>query len=295
MRRIQQLLLGMMSLLVLMGTTRAQENTLLWQVSGNGLEKPSYLFGTYHLLGSSYLETLPHVQEAFDQSERVTVEMIIDSSALGTMQTMSIMPDSSLSQFLDSTEYAMVGAEVKAAVGMDIAFLEKLKPVSISIMLALVYNQQVAPELENYSGSPLDLHLAQEGKQQGKEVLAFETMLQQAELLYNTDPLAKQAEGLVELVKEKDNMLDMTRRLVDTYLEQDLTAMWELSMEMPNNAWGNMEALLDERNANWIKQLPEMMEERSTFVAVGALHLPGPSGLITQLQKAGYTVTPVHP
>lgn len=54
-----------------------------------------------------------------------------------------------------------------------------------------------------------------------------------------------------------------------------------------------LKALLDDRNNYWMQQLPDLMKEQSLFVAVGALHLVGKTGLVQQLREKGYTVTPV--
>jgi len=51
--------------------------------------------------------------------------------------------------------------------------------------------------------------------------------------------------------------------------------------------------LLDDRNKNWLAQLPSLMKEQQTFIAVGALHLSGENGLIHLLRDAGYTLTPL--
>lgn len=51
--------------------------------------------------------------------------------------------------------------------------------------------------------------------------------------------------------------------------------------------------MLDNRNRNWIKKMPDMMKKGSVFFAVGAAHLPGDTGIIYLLRKAGYTVKPV--
>ena len=50
---------------------------------------------------------------------------------------------------------------------------------------------------------------------------------------------------------------------------------------------------LTDRNKNWIPKLKENLSERSCFIAVGAAHLFGESGLISLLEFEGYTVTPL--
>lgn len=51
--------------------------------------------------------------------------------------------------------------------------------------------------------------------------------------------------------------------------------------------------MLDNRNKNWVVQLPELMKDKSIFVAVGAAHLAGKNGVINLLREAGYIVKPI--
>jgi hypothetical protein len=52
--------------------------------------------------------------------------------------------------------------------------------------------------------------------------------------------------------------------------------------------------LLDERNAAWLRQLPDLLDEKKLFIAVGLFHLYFECGLITQLRNLGYRVTAVE-
>ena len=74
---------------------------------------------------------------------------------------------------------------------------------------------------------------------------------------------------------------------------QDLNKLLEIS-ESENSRPEFMKALLDQRNADWLTKLPEILKNGTTFVAVGALHLPGQNGIIEGLKRLGYTVTPVR-
>ncbi len=44
---------------------------LLWKISGNGLAKPSYVIGTYHLAPVSFADSIPGLKEALNASEQV--------------------------------------------------------------------------------------------------------------------------------------------------------------------------------------------------------------------------------
>ena len=59
-----------------------KENSLLWKISGNGLDKPSYLFGTMHVMCAGDVFMAPHVEEAFNQSESVLLELKMDDPSI---------------------------------------------------------------------------------------------------------------------------------------------------------------------------------------------------------------------
>ena len=52
--------------------------------------------------------------------------------------------------------------------------------------------------------------------------------------------------------------------------------------------------IIDGRNNNWMKKIPDLITEKSSFIAVGCAHLVGETGLINQLRELGYTVDPIQ-
>jgi uncharacterized protein YbaP (TraB family) len=268
--------------------------SLLWEVTGNGLKQPSYLYGTYHLLNDSYLNSEPAVKQSFQQSKGVVIETEIDSSAMMQMASKMIMTDNKISALLPPEEYTLVGKEVKRALGYDMALLDQMKPMTLLLMLSVLEYQKMEV-LKQYQGKPLDIYFAQQGRTDGKKITSLETMEQQLDLLYNHYPVEKQAKQLVEYVKQKDTALQLQDHLTKLYFEEDLAGMWAAS-EAYNKLMGeeDMAYMVDDRNKNWMMQLPEIMKQQSTFIAVGAMHLPGENGLIQLLQKAGYEVKPLQ-
>ncbi len=263
------------------------QHSLLWEVSGNGLKQPSYLFGTYHILKDSYLNHTPNVRKAYEQAGGVAVEMVIDSSKLMMVATRALMLDTSLPKLLSATDYQTVAREFKAVTGYDLSLFNQMKPVMTATLLSMAYIERDADTLKRFTGQPLDLYFADNARKQGKPVSGLETMEEQIALLYDSEPVQKQAERLIEMVTKKDSTEQLSKTITDLYLKQDLAGMWKLS-ELTGPQAGDMSALVDNRNRNWLKKLPALMATRPTFIAVGALHLPGPNGLIALLKKAGY-------
>lgn len=266
--------------------------SLLWEISGNGLRQPSYVFGTFHVLKSSYVQQTPKIKTAFDKAQGVVVETTLDSSGMLQMAMRAMMPDKNLKQLISAEDYALVADEFKKATGADLAVFGHMKPIMTATMLSMSYVEKQADTLSTFTGQPLDMFFATEAKRSGKTLTALETMEQQMTFLFDHDPVEKQAADLVQMVKEKENMQGYMKRLTDFYLAGDLDTLWKMGQEYEQK-YGDLSHLVRERNEAWMKKLPQLMDQRATFIAVGALHLPGPDGLLTLLRKAGYKTKPL--
>jgi uncharacterized protein YbaP (TraB family) len=272
------------------------ENSLLWEISGKGLSKPSYLYGTYHLLNDSYLaEKNPKALEVFKKADGVVVEVVLDTPAMMKAQMGMVMLDNKLSKLLDSAEYQLVKAELQQTTGMDITMFEQVKPMAIATMLSVTYTAISSPELANYTGQPLDKFFADEGARTGKKIQSFETIEEQVNILFNHFSLEDQAKQLVEMVSLKDKAFEIQRGITDNYFSQNIQAMHEESEKMVKEmpTWGSMDFITTDRNKRWMEKLPDILKSGNQFIAVSALHLPGPDGLIDLLRKQGYTVKAV--
>jgi uncharacterized protein YbaP (TraB family) len=266
---------------------------LVWEITGKGLKEPSYLFGTYHLLTNSYLNEIPQVKQSLAKTKGLVVEAVIDSSKLQSIAMMAIMPDKKISGMITPEEAKLVSAELEALMGVNLAAVDQLKPSSVIVLMTVLYAQkQNTAVLKKYPGQPMDVHLAAVAKKDLKTVTALETIEQQMNFLYNHFPLEEQARQLVIFVKQKEISEQSQAKLLEIYLDHDLEQLYRYADSLPKDM-GDSDFLLKDRNLNWMKTLPDLMHKESQFIAVGALHLPGPDGVISLLQKQGYIVKPV--
>lgn len=289
------------ALIVSICIVSAASAQLLYKVSGNGLEKPSYLFGTHHLAPITILDSIAGFEAAFNETSRVVGELnmseMMSPDAMQLMQkNMFIDGDTTLNMLFTPEEFAMINKFAKENLMVDLEMAQKLKPSFISNNVAVVVYMKHNPGFNPQE--QLDMYLQQKGSEQGKKLGAFETMDFQLNLLFNGQSLKRQAELLACDLSDEEKTFDTMKRLTENYMSQNLSALHELSLERRGNHCdplpGEMEAMVDDRNKRWVDSLPAMMKESSTFVAVGALHLPGESGMINLLKEKGYTVEPVN-
>ena len=269
-----------------------QGQSLLWRVSGNGLSKPSYLFGTYHILRDSYLQQDSLTRYHFEQAEGVVVELVVDSAAAGKVRQYATMADNNLVRLIDATDYKLVADEFNAITGQELLFYNQFKPIIIATALSVAYARQQSDTLTKFSGLPIDLYFVRQAQAARKPLIGLETLEQQLTLLYDRQPVEQQAQQLVRMVKHKNVYRPPGTTLTDLYLRADLDGMWNL-FQQESDSPADLYTLIDNRNIQWMNQLQPVMAERSTFVAVGVGHLPGPNGLLTLLRQAGYVVEAV--
>jgi len=263
------------------------EKSLLWEISGPE-GRTSYLFGTYHLLGSDYIKQKPKLDSVYQISKTIVVETVLDSSLLPELSMQSLMQQS-IEEMADSADYALLKKELEPLIGAPMSLLNNMKPITLATVLSLQLAQEATPDTFLFEGQPIDLFFAADAKKQNKKLVALETMLEQTEILMNSETVEEQLEGLIYILKEKDETRLMIERTILAYMEQDIPAMFEIS-EGQADEMGDMTVLIDNRNKNWIPKIRPLLIEGQTFIAVGALHLPGEFGLIELLRSEGFKV-----
>lgn len=267
------------------------ENSTFWEVSGKGLSKPSYLFGTFHLMGKKYVDSLTNVTAKFQQSSTIVGELLIDSTMTMKMMVAAQLRGTTLDKVLTPELYQKTAAVLKELSGYDLQIFNGFNPMTIQILIIRSMQEKFYPS-NPVEDPPMDLYFQQAGKKAGKKVLGLESLEVQIEALYGQFSYERQAEMLAQSVNDQDKAYQEMITLNKYYRQGHLG---ELEKLMSSQTFEPKEAekLLDDRNKAWVKQLPALFAEQQTFVAVGALHLAGKNGLVNLLREQGYTVKPV--
>ena len=270
---------------------RQVENSIFWQISGKDLRQSSYLFGTFHLMGAKYVDSLVHVMEKFSESKTLVGELLLDSTMTVKMMVAARLHETTLDKLLKPEDYQETAAWLKELSGYDLKIFNGMNPMTIQIFLMTMLQQKYFP-LHGASDIPMDLYFQQRGNKEGKKLVGLESFEVQVNALFNQFTLERQAEMLTDFVREKEKAKDELIVMNKSYRNGDLAKLEEL---LSTQTYSKEEAkvMLDDRNKKWFEQLPSLMKEQQTFVAVGALHLSGENGLINLFRNAGYTVTPL--
>lgn len=271
---------------------------IFYKIEGNGLTSPSYILGTHHLSPLSIIDSIPGCREALQQSQQVIgeIDMTQDPMAMAMqMQPYMLAPaDSTLSKILSKEDYDRINSEFKKfspVPGVDLSAFENMRPMVINALVTVALCKNLMPDYKE--GEQLDTYFQIEAKNTGKKVIGLETPKFQASLLYATEPISYQVKELMDILDNPEEAVNVMSRLNKAYLSQDMEEMMKLSEEDPtSNAF--KEALINCRNMTWLSLLPDMIKAAPSFIAVGALHLPGQHGIIEGLRNAGFTLTPIR-
>ena len=276
------------------------ENTgaLLWKISGNGLEKPSYVLGTFHLASKTMLDSIPGAYAALNDCEQIVGELVMSEAKAQTQKMLqaAMMPTDTTYQILyTEEEYKKVDEGVKSFLGVGFEQLGILKPGMISTTISVLMYQKFFPEIN--MNETMDNYVQEYALSAQKTILGLETFDEQMDVLFNSTSLKYQAEQLLCLFESQEYVHHYMVKIIEAYNNKDLAAIQLLFEEEDNapcaSSKGEEDTLLKNRNDNWIKKLPAIMQEKGSFIAVGAGHLVGNYGLLTQLRALGYAVEPV--
>jgi uncharacterized protein YbaP (TraB family) len=261
---------------------------LLFEVAADGA-KPSYLFATIHSDDPRVVQLPPPVQAAFDAAQGFVMEAIPDREAvLKSTALMTYADGRNLRQVLPSALYDSAVAAMTSR-GMSEEAIQNLKPWALVTLLSTP---------PSATGEFLDLRLYRAALAQGKQTMGLETLEEQVGLLDQLSE-ADQVALLHETLAIYPELGEVFQRLVAAYVRRDLSSLLQLS-DMYTR-WGSPElaarfhrVAIDERNRRMAERMRPLVAEGGRFIAVGALHLPGPGGLLQRLMDQGYRVRSVY-
>ena len=265
------------------------QNSLLWKVTGNGLDKASYVFGTIHLICEADYFWNPVMEEAFNAAEKICMEMDMDDPQLQMTLAMGMVDKSgkNLSSYFEPADYEKLKAYAEERVkAVPVSVMEMMKPAAV--WTTMVMMQYSCDEVKSY-----EAELMEKAKQGEKEILGLETANEQLDFILGM-PDKEVVQSINDIVQGKDKKeLDAQfADMINAYKKQQLNKLYELTDQETAMKMDKVK-FLDDRNRNWIPKMKTMMQKQATFFAVGAAHLPGKTGVLQLLKDAGYTVEPV--
>lgn len=264
----------------------AQEKSLLWEISGNGLASPSYLYGTIHMIGKKDFFVREEVDSAFSKCGQVAFEIDLDDmKELASMQAWINLPeDLTLDAIMTADQYNRIKNYFADSLGLDIRDFNHQKPFYLY--------QQFLFGLEKGEQESYEIYFLTKSMSEQKPITGLEKISDEFRVIDKMS-YAEQIGWVLDGIDSVNAYRDDFKDLIKAYRDEDLEKLQIMLAEDPVVTGEFETALLTERNQNWMDEIVTLTHQMPTFIAVGAMHLPGENGLIHLLSAQGYTVKPV--
>ncbi len=254
--------------------------SLLWEISGNGLEKNSYVYGSMHVSEKvSY-----HLSDAFFK-HLLEADFVANESEPSSWSDLYDLfnNESYINQNKFYKEFYLYPFQKQQ---LNDLFESRNYTMDNLLFRTNEYNQDFQEE------TYLDMFIYQTGRKYNKKTVGLEDAKKSLVLIMNIDYSDSKisdenTQKVVKILKNKS----FDAALMDYYREKDLDMMDSLLTLVSPEAY--LDAMLYKRNIIMTQSIDSIAKKGSLFAAIGAAHLPGKKGVIELLRQKGYTVKPV--
>jgi uncharacterized protein len=242
----------------------------------------SFVFGTIHSEDPRVLALPTPVRMHLDRARAFVLEVVPDADALSESVAAMTYDDGRLLSDMVPDDVYRDSIAALAARGLPEVAVKSFKPWAVMTLLS-------TPAAK--TGQFLDLELYQRAMANGMPVLGLETTDEQL-AVFEALSEADQVSLLRDTLTSLPELPAMFQALIDAYLRRDLVALMQLGDTYLASADAELAqrfqaALIDTRNARMVQRMLPMIAQGGHFIAVGALHLPGPGGVLDRLSAVG--------
>ncbi|MBS1634768.1 MAG: TraB/GumN family protein [Bacteroidetes bacterium] len=268
--------------------------TLLWKISGNGLSKPSYLYGTMHVSKKLVYHLSDQFFDAINSADVVGLETN-PGTWINEMDKYGLFDNYNYSRSYYSNRLIdFYGNAFKIYMPNNKMYADMLA-FDPDVVNGLLY--RFGANNENFEESTyIDLFIYQTASKWNKKVVSledFRTSMIKGKLGELPDLNEETGEADYNYRKYK-NMYNAYEKIEDAYRQGNLDLLDSLSI-VSGRTKNYQKYLLEDRNEVFVHSMDSIMKTKSLFTGVGAAHLPGSKGVIELLRQKGYTVEPVFP
>jgi len=260
-----------------------KKNTLLWEIKGDTIKSPSYVFGTMHVQDERAFRNIEFVENCILNCEAFAAEYDLDTDDAMAFRTAGIFQnEEKLSQLLNPKIYSKLSKLFKKETGQELIHFDNHKPfLIINILTATLFN--------NDFHLSLDQHLQEFSKENEKIILGIESFETQLEIMNKMD-IENHLKSLKDMALHFERFRRNIKKVTTLYLEADLQ---KLLKNVKKTSGSMRKLLLYDRNENMANRIAELAQANSIFCAIGAGHLAGKKGVLRFLKMKGLSTEPI--
>ncbi|MDX1627604.1 MAG: TraB/GumN family protein [Fulvivirga sp.] len=276
-------------------TSYAQEddlaNSVLWEVTGPGIEKPSYIYGIINFLPEDQYDIPKKVKQKLRDCDVFATKIIYNNYARKQFNKAVRIPDGGwINDYLSDDELNQLRLlllkdfEVREHQYHD--FYSRLQPIILVTSTTALYLDDNIIYVED--------ELAKLAKRNRMDFVGLGTIEEEI-AAFKQFPIEDQVEAAKYTVNNFEQHIKDYMDLVKYYIEeQDLDKVKEETMKATNESQAFKKVYYDERVEHWMPKIEGLIKLQPTFFALGVPYLVGEVSLIELLRKRGYTVKPVE-
>ncbi len=261
---------------------------LLWEITGNGLKKPSYLFGTMHVSSKMVFHLSDSFYVGIKNADVVALELDpqLWQDQLFRYQKMQnnlrFYTQGAPNDYITEKSFQIDKYEdkIKAALSEE--------PTIINGLLYRTFQPSADFEEDTY----LDLYIYQTGKRLGKQTTGVENFFETERLILEASQDMMKDKKRRNYDADGEGAYSLEKKTQDAYRKGDLDMLDSLEKILQSSD-AYLEKFLYRRNEIQANSIDSIVKKHSLFVGVGAAHLPGKRGVIELLRKKGYKLRPI--
>lgn len=268
---------------------KANEKTLLWRISGNGLSQPSYLYGTIHVSNSKFMNFSDSMNKVLRTVSSMVTE-VYEPDPFAALAGIGMEEGKSLQQLLGDKDFAALEKRMKEheSSAVLIPSLDHLKPLVVSAQLSM---QHAEKNIE----LPMDYLFRLKAKDRKQKMIGLETIAEQYNSLGDVN-MEEQIAMLRHVIYDVEEDKKEMEEVMAAYLDQDVDKSASFITSYQEKYPDFVDKLMTQRNKRMIHRADSLLKlESNRLIAVGAGHLGAEDGFIAVLRQKGYQVEPIMP
>ena len=289
-QRFPLVITGILCVLVLFltpDTPLAGEKNCLWSVTSS--HNTVYLLGSVHVLKQENYPLHDTIYQSFDNAQHLVFEVNLDEMSSPLTQISSLRKGMytdgrTLSDALSPESYALTQTQLEKH-GYNMGMFTLMKPWMLATTITILELQKLGFGTDH----GVDQHFFEKAKAEGKSIEGLETVEYQLNLFDSLSPKTQES-YLLQTLGEMNSLEQQTHNLVESWTQGRIEGL-ELMLDDMKKFPEVYEALITQRNKNWLPHVESyLLEHEPYMVVVGTLHLLGEKGLLAMLKEKGYTI-----
>lgn len=259
--------------------------SLLWEITGNGLTKPSYLYGTMHV--SSKLAF--HLSDSFFVALSSVNSVGLESNPdqwLSNMKTIGLLEQFNNPNTFENANFYKDAFKIEPTSNKRYMEIIANDPDIINNLLYRNNNNKNDHEESTY----IDLYIYKVGSKLNKKIVSLEDF--NTSLIMATKSSVKDPDEDYDETRVKYDYYKVQDQIDDSYRLGDLDALDSLT-RLVHFTKNTQKYLIEDRNVILAHNIDSVSKTGSVFSGIGAAHLPGEAGVIELLRKMGYKLRPM--